>query len=229
MRLSRLMLALSAAGSLVALPACSMNPFGSAPPPPPMVRPAEFTALGLSAAYLSGDVIGGRKTRASRLKAAGIRPLNPYATADYMGRLEAELRRQTAGIGIDVLRVGDSVLVRIPAILTFNSNSSDIRPQVDATLKEVARTVKVFNQSYVDVLGHTDSSGDAKYNLALSQKRAAAVGTYLGGHGVAKARIATRGLGESALLYNPDMTEDQRAANRRIEIRLVPFRQTDLR
>jgi outer membrane protein OmpA-like peptidoglycan-associated protein len=41
---------------------------------------------------------------------------------------------------------------------------------------------------------------------------------------VVKARIASRGLGESAPLYNPDTTEEQKAANRRIEIRLVPYR-----
>jgi len=50
------------------------------------------------------------------------------------------------------------------------------------------------------------------------------VATYLAGHGVAKARIASKGYGESAPLYNPDVSEDQKAANRRVEIRLVPYR-----
>jgi flagellar motor protein MotB len=36
--------------------------------------------------------------------------------------------------------------------------------------------------------------------------------------------MASRGLGESAPLYNPETSEEQRAANRRIEIRLVPYR-----
>jgi flagellar motor protein MotB len=40
---------------------------------------------------------------------------------------------------------------------------------------------------------------------------------------VSKARIASHGFGESVPLYNPDVTEDQKAANRRIEIRLVPY------
>ena len=53
---------------------------------------------------------------------------------------------------------------------------------------------------------------------------AAAVASYLGSHGVARARIASRGYGESAPLYVPDDTETERAANRRVEIRLVPYR-----
>jgi outer membrane protein OmpA-like peptidoglycan-associated protein len=99
-----------------------------------------------------------------------------------------------------------------------------VKPQFDATLLEVARTVKTRNQTFVDVYAHTDTSGTPQGNQALSDKRAAAVATYLAGHGVAKARLASRGLGESAPLYNPDVTETQKAANRRVEIRLVPFR-----
>ena len=52
----------------------------------------------------------------------------------------------------------------------------------------------------------------------------AEAGAYLAGHGVAKPRIASRGLGELAPLYNPETSENQKAANRRIEIRLVPYR-----
>jgi len=197
----------------------------TAPPPPPIIpRPAEFTPLGLGAGYLSGDVIGGRKSRAAKLRAARIRPLTPAAAAQYLASTENELRVQTAGIGLDVLRVGDSILIRIPAALTFDANSAAVKPQFDATLKEVARTVKTRNQSFVDVLAHTDTSGSPQYNLALSQKRATAVATYLAGHGVAKARIASKGYGEAAPLYAVDTTETQRAANRRVEIRLVPYR-----
>ena len=122
------------------------------------------------------------------------------------------------------LRVGDSILIRIPAALTFDSGSASVKPQFDATLKEIARTVKSRNQSFVDVFAHTDTSGSPQTNLALSQKRANAVATYLAGHGVAKPRIASKGYGEQAPLYNPDMTEAQKAANRRVEIRLVAYR-----
>jgi outer membrane protein OmpA-like peptidoglycan-associated protein len=199
-----------------------MGPF-SRPAPPP-VRPAAFTALGVTAAYLNGDVISGHAARAKKMKAAKIRPLNPAAVGGYMYRAEQELRNQTAGIGIDVVRLPDGILVRVPAVMTFDPGSAAIKPQIDATLTEVARTLKTFNQTYVDVLAHTDTSGTPQGNLALSQKRASAAAAFLGGHGVAKARIASRGLGESSPLYIPESDETQKAANRRVEIRLVPYR-----
>jgi len=205
-------------GCLVALLAAC----GTAPPPV-LVRPAAFTPIGLNAPYLYADVIGGRKSRAAKMRAAKIRPLDPGAASAYMAALDAELRQQTAGIGLDVLQVGNSVVVRIPAELTFDSGTSAVKPQFDATIHEIARTVKAKNQTYVDVFAHTDTSGTAQVNQLLSDKRAAAVATYLASHGVTRARIGSKGLGESAPLYNPETSEEQKAANRRVEIRLVPY------
>jgi outer membrane protein OmpA-like peptidoglycan-associated protein len=192
-------------------------------PPPPTVRPPAFTALGLSAAYLYSDVVGGHRARAAKMKAAKIRALSDAAAPSYMATLGAELRRQTAGIGIDVLQLGNAIVIRIPAEFTFDQGSASVKPQTDATLLEIARTVKTRSQTYVDVFAHTDTSGTPQVNQALSAKRAAAVASYLSSHGVSKARIASKGLGETATLYNPDITETQKAANRRIEIRLVPY------
>jgi len=213
---SRRLFAVATAGSVLALAGCQ-----SAPPP---VIPAAFAPLGVSAPYLSGDVIGGSRTRAKKMRAAKIRPVNPAMAPAYMADLDRELRRQTAGIGLDVLRVGDGIVIRIPAALTFDAGSASVKPQFDATLLEIARTVKTRNQTFVDVLAHTDTTGTPQVNEALSQKRAAAVSSYLAGHGVSKARLAARGYGESLPLYVPDDTETKKAGNRRVEIRLVPYR-----
>lgn len=191
--------------------------------PAPVLRPAAFTALGLNAPYLYGDVIGGSRARAAKMRAAKIRPLTAVEAPAYFAALERELRTQTAGIGLDVLRVGNGLVIRIPAALTFDTGSSSIKPQFDATLLEISRTVKSQNRTYVDVFAHTDLSGTPAGNQALSDKRAAAVASYLSGHGVAKARIASKGLGEAAPLYNPEADETQQAANRRVEIRLLPY------
>ena len=192
-------------------------------PPPPVVRPAEFTPLGLNAPYLYGDVIGGHRSRAARMKSAKIRPLSAAAAPAYMAQLDRQLRVQTAGIGLDVLTVGNGIVIRIPAALTFDEGSASVKPQFDATLLEISREVRDSKQTYVDVFGHTDLSGSPEVNQALSDRRAAAVATYLAGHGVSKARIASKGLGEAAPLYNPETSDTERAANRRVEIRLVPY------
>lgn len=216
--MSRSLRTLILGSAIAGLAACQTSP------PPPVVVPASFRPLGVEAPYLLGDVIGGQKARASKMRAAKIRPLGPYEAGAYMADLDAELRRQTAGIGLDVLQVGGSIVIRIPANFTFDAGSAAVKPTTDATLLEIARTVKTRNRTFVDVLAHTDTTGTPEGNRALSDKRAAAVATYLAGHGVSRARIASRGLGESAPLYNPEADETQKAANRRIEIRLVPYR-----
>jgi outer membrane protein OmpA-like peptidoglycan-associated protein len=170
-----------------------------------------------------GEVIGGYKARAAKMRAAKIRPLSPMEVGPYMMDLDSELRRQTAGIGLDVLQVGGSIVIRIPAIFTFDPGSASVKATTDATLLEIARTVKTRNRTFVDVLAHTDTTGTPEGNKALSDRRAAAVATYLAGHGVSKARMASKGLGETVPLYNPEQNETQKAANRRIEIRLVPY------
>jgi outer membrane protein OmpA-like peptidoglycan-associated protein len=195
----------------------------AAPPPPPLVRPAAFTPLGLNAPYLYGDVIGGHRARAAKMKAAKIRPLSPAAAPEYMAELDRALRVQTAGIGLDVLQVGNGIVIRIPATLTFEEGSATVKPEFDATLLEIAREVKSRSQTFVDVFGHTDLSGSPQVNQVLSDRRAAAVAAYLAGHGVSKARIASKGLGQTAPLYSPETSDTERAANRRVEIRLLPY------
>jgi outer membrane protein OmpA-like peptidoglycan-associated protein len=218
MQLRRSLKALTLGCSIALIAGC-----GTAPPPPPIVRPAAFIPLGVNAPYLSAEVIGGHRARASKMKAAKIRPLGAAAAPAYMAELNRELRTQTAGIGLDVLSIGNAIVIRIPAALTFDSGSAGVKPEFDATLLEIAREVKTHSQTYVDVFGHTDLSGTPQVNQTLSNRRAAAVATYLGGHGVAKARIASKGLGESAPLYTPETSETEKAANRRVEIRLLPY------
>lgn len=203
--------------SIAALAGCETAP------PQPVLRPAAFTPLGLNAPYLYGDVIGGHRARAAKMHAAKIHPLRPAAAPAYMADLDRALRTQTAGIGLDVLEVGDGIVIRIPAALTFDEGSAGVKPEFDATLLEIAREVKSRSATFVDVFAHTDLSGSPQGNQALSDRRAAAVATYLAGHGVARARIASRGLGETAPLYKPETSETQRAANRRVEIRITPY------
>jgi outer membrane protein OmpA-like peptidoglycan-associated protein len=203
---------------------CSIAALGGCQSAPPtLVRPVAFTPLGLNAPYLYGEVIGSHRARAAKMRAAKIRPLSVAESAAYMGALDRELRVQTAGIGLDVLRVGNGIVIRIPAALTFDTGSASVKPEFDATLREISRELKTHGKTFVDIFGHTDLSGTPQGNQSLSDKRAAAVAAYLSRHGVARARIASKGLGETAPLYDPETSETDKAANRRVEIRVVPY------
>lgn len=104
MHLRRSLTAVALACPLLAIAGCQ-----SAPPPP--VRPATFIPLGVTAPYLLGDIVSGHRARAAKMRAAKIRPLAAAAAPLYMAGLENELRQQTAGIGVDIVRLGNGILV----------------------------------------------------------------------------------------------------------------------
>jgi outer membrane protein OmpA-like peptidoglycan-associated protein len=138
-----------------------------------------------------------------------------------MDQQEKKLRKQTAGTGVGVTREGDQLVLDMPSEITFAVNSANLDPQFRTTLDKVASTLTEFEKTYVDVLGHTDSTGSDAYNQTLSEQRASSVAGYLSSKGVQSARLATKGYGESQPRAS-NTTEEGRASNRRVEIRLVP-------
>ena len=220
MRFERNLMA-AAAIAMLGTAACTTDPYTGE-------RRVNRTAVGIAggalAGYLLGDLVGGRNDRTEQLVGAGIGALAGGAVAYYMNKQEEELRRQTAGTGVDVIRQGDDIVLRMPSGVTFDVDRSEVKPQFYAVLDDVGRTLSSYNQTYIDVLGHTDTTGSHEHNQGLSERRAASVADYLSSRGVAGARMATRGFGETAPLYSPEVTEAEKAANRRVEIKVVPFR-----
>jgi outer membrane protein OmpA-like peptidoglycan-associated protein len=181
--------------------------------------------VGAVGGYLLGDLIGGRNDRAERLIGTGVGALAGAAVGAYMDRQEQELRRRTAGTGVEVERQGDELVLTMPSGITFAYNRYDIQPQFQATLDQIAQTLTAYPQTMIDIYGHTDSTGSDAYNQTLSENRAQSVASYLSAKGVQPARMATRGFGESQLAVNPERTDADRQANRRVEIRIVPVTQ----
>lgn len=190
-------------------------------------RTAIGAAAGAIAGYFAGDLIGGRRDRTERIVGAGIGAIAGGAVGNYMDRQERELRERTAGTGVDVVRQGDEIILNMPSAITFAFDRYDIQPQFRTTLDQVAQTLSAYPSTYIDVYGHTDSVGTDAYNMTLSQNRAQSVASYLTTRGVASARMATQGFGESQPVASND-TEQGRAANRRVEIRIVPIEATNM-
>ncbi|HEY0627253.1 MAG TPA: OmpA family protein [Allosphingosinicella sp.] len=215
----RITMAAVAAGLLATTAACVTDPVTGERR---ISRAAIGAAGGLLGGYVLGDLIGGRSDRTERILGAGIGAIAGGAIGGYMDRQEQELRRKTAGTGVVVEREGDELLLRMPAGITFAYDRSDIQPQFQATLDQVAETLRAYPSTLIDIYGHTDSTGSEAYNQALSERRAQSVSAYLAARGVQTVRMATRGMGESQLLVNPEQTEADRQANRRVDIRIVP-------
>ncbi|HST35164.1 MAG TPA: OmpA family protein [Allosphingosinicella sp.] len=103
-----------------------------------------------------------------------------------------------------------------PFVVFFNWNNEEITGETATILGNVARVYSPLAHCEVTITGHTDRSGEANYNLALSRRRAEAVGVYLRQHGVtARSRIEPYGE-ERPLVETPDGQRD--VQNRRSEI-----------
>ena len=178
--------------------------------------------------YFLGDLVGGKRDRTEKIVGAGIGAVAGAGIGYYLDEQQKKLERQTAGTGVDVVREGDSLILNMPSQVTFGVDSSAIQPTFQRTLIDVASTLKEYEKSYIDVYGHTDSTGSDSYNQGLSERRAGSVASFLTGQGVQSARVATRGFGESQPIAT-NTTEEGRAANRRVEIRIVPVTEQDIR
>ncbi|WP_157980342.1 OmpA family protein [Pseudidiomarina taiwanensis] len=105
-------------------------------------------------------------------------------------------------------------------LVIFPLNSSWIPADQKADIADTAEFMKEHPQLNVTIEGHTDSSGEEKYNQWLSERRAKAVSDSLvNNFGIAASRVTTIGYGESRPKVANDSAEN-RAMNRRIEAKL---------
>lgn len=190
-------------------------------------RAGGIAAAGAGAGALLGAILGGRNNRAETLIGAGVGAIAGGAVGSYMDKQERELRQRTAGSGIEVERRGDEIALKLPSGIAFDTNLAIVRPDMRPALDEVAKTLASYQSTFIDVTGHTDSTGGAAINQPLSERRASAVADYLQYQGVQRARMATRGYAAQFPVAS-NATEAGRSQNRRVEIRLSPVTQQDV-
>jgi OmpA-OmpF porin, OOP family len=99
----------------------------------------------------------------------------------------------------------------------FDTGSATLKPESQKQLEQLAMVLKAFPAAAISIEGHTDSTGDAAANNALSAQRAAAVEKALKGLGVEDARITSEGHGSDKPIASND-TEDGRNQNRRVDV-----------
>ncbi len=211
------------ATSLVSLSACVTDPNTGERK---VSRTAIGTAGGAGLGYLLGDIIGGKT---ARIIGAGIGGAAGGVVGYKMDQQIKELKEVTAGTGVEVEQEGDYINLNLPNGVTFPVNSSEISPSFRSTLDGIAQSMVNYPDSLIDVYGFTDNTGSDAYNQQLSERRAQAVANYLTYRGVPQSRIATKGFGEDPNYFvASNDTEEGRAMNRRVEIKILPISQQDV-
>ncbi|WP_139684398.1 OmpA family protein [Vibrio tasmaniensis] len=104
----------------------------------------------------------------------------------------------------------------------FETNSTELSSDGKTALMPLVEVLQAHPQSSVNVVGHTDSTGAAEYNMMISKKRAAAVAAYIEEQGISADRISASGEGEENPVAS-NATAEGRAQNRRVEATIPSF------
>jgi len=177
-------------------------------------------AAGVVVGLITGDDSSERKKRALIL--GGLGALGGAGVGSYMDQQEMKLRQRLEGSGVSVTRIGDNITLNMPGNITFAVDRAEISAGFYDVLDSVALVINEFNKTYVEVAGHTDSSGSNAYNQTLSEQRAGSVAAYLQSRQVLPERLIVVGAGETRPIATNE-TQQGRQLNRRVEITLVPL------
>jgi len=110
--------------------------------------------------------------------------------------------------------------ITLQADTLYDFNKSDLKPEGKATLDKIAADLNKIKLEVIIAVGNTDSVGTDAYNMALGQRRAQSVKSYLTSKGVDGSRIYTESKGKSNPVAS-NATAEGRAKNRRTDIEVV--------
>lgn len=131
-----------------------------------------------------------------------------------MDQQAEEIKRDVPNASVQ--RVGEGINVTFNAGVLFGFDRSDLTSQAQSNIRDLARILNKYPDTYVRVEGHTDDIGSDSYNYGLSERRAKAVAAYLIAQGISSQRVKTYWYGESQPKV-PNTSEANRAQNRRVE------------
>ena len=171
---------------------------------------------GAAGAVVCGLIGATRNSKSARNAALGCAAIGAGVGA-YMDHQEAELRRELEGTGVGVYRDGDQIQLIMPGNITFNTDEYNIKSSFYPVLNSVAKVLYKYKDTELEIIGHTDSVGDAGYNLRLSKDRAYSVADYLASQSINSRRLRPYGEGESQPIASNN-TVGGRAQNRRVEL-----------
>ncbi|MGB7242706.1 MAG: OmpA family protein [Sulfitobacter sp.] len=178
--------------------------------------------IGAGAGALLGALSKGDGNRGdAALKGAVIGGAVGAGIGYSLDKQEADLRQQVGNDNVVITNTGDRLVVTLPQDILFATDSFSVRSDLQNDLNGVANNLRQYPNSTIQVVGHTDSDGDAAYNQQLSERRANAVAGVLINAGVPGGRVQTFGRGESQPVAS-NLNASGKAQNRRVEIVILP-------
>ncbi|MFP7672162.1 OmpA family protein [Marivita sp. S0852] len=220
MILSRLSLPIALCGALV-LSACTQGGFSD--PNDPNRQTKQGAAIGAGVGALAGILAGddAEERRRGAVIGAVVGGAGGALIGNQLDKQEADLRAQLGNDNVTIRNTGDRLIVTLPQDILFATDSASLRPDLQRELRVVGQNLVAYPDTTIQVVGHTDNTGDAGYNLNLSQRRAQSVARILMNEGVPSFRIQSIGRGEDQPIAS-NLTPEGRAQNRRVEIVVLP-------
>lgn len=200
--------------ALTLLSACATDPYTGESK---VAKTTWGTGIGTAVGAGIGALAGGKK---GALIGAGVGALAGAGTGGYMDYQAAQLRKELVGTGVQVKEMNGQIYLIMPGNITFDTNEAFIKQSFQPVVVSIAKVLKEYNKTLVQVNGYTDNTGSAAINNPLSAKRANAVADFLKVQGVAGNRIIANGYG-SANPIASNNTAAGREQNRRVEIVLI--------
>ena len=139
---------------------------------------------------------------------------------NYTVRVMADDGRGGTDTANTFVRIVSQEVIRSDVLFDFDE--ATLKPEAASVLRGIVEQLQANPSYQVELVGHTDATGPADYNLGLSERRARAVQEYLVSQGIEPQRITADWKGESEPVA-PNDTREGRAQNRRTEIRLNPM------
>ena len=202
-----------------------------------MLRAALSSAVLLVAACSGGEPDGTAPAAGdTAAPAASASPSSPAAVGaegaavtnpgnDGLTAQVSSLTGEVSGLNTRVTDMG--LVIDLPSDALFGYDEADLTPAAEIELRKAAELIRQSPPGAVQVIGHSDSDGDATYNQTLSEARARTVADWFGEQvGVRQRQFTVSGKGETAPIADnarADGTDDPagRAKNRRVEV-IVP-------
>lgn len=170
-----------------------------------------------------GQLVSDAMTSTNPNAEYGDKTANDNAMAiNYMVDLEYALYNALRKPGISVQRAGTDVVIILVRDAIMELNVAEISETGADTLKTIAKILKKYNATFIEIAGYTDAMRDTGAAHALSMDMAQRVGVYMAQHGIVTARMFIAGRGSARPIAAQD--DIGRLTNRRVEIRVSPAR-----